>query len=169
MGHKPPIPEKLSTEGKDFLGHCLESEPKRRWTASMLLDHPFVKVRHCYGKWLKWTAELMFKGQLLCKMHFLMCFIHKMCPRCRDTQRVRKYNPPFSSVPTSLKIGGSTELIQICCGHGDITKMWAGFTLNSWQGPAHGPMVHYQKRCCIRNNVRRVLGEIWSVFTLASI
>uniref|UniRef100_A0A3B5K830 Mitogen-activated protein kinase kinase kinase 4 n=1 Tax=Takifugu rubripes TaxID=31033 RepID=A0A3B5K830_TAKRU len=43
MGHKPPIPEKLSTEGKDFLGHCLESEPKRRWTASMLLDHPFVK------------------------------------------------------------------------------------------------------------------------------
>ncbi|XP_077468878.1 mitogen-activated protein kinase kinase kinase 4 isoform X1 [Stigmatopora argus] len=44
MGHKPPIPEKLSTEGKDFLGHCLESEPKQRWTASMLLDHPFVKV-----------------------------------------------------------------------------------------------------------------------------
>ncbi|XP_059373204.1 mitogen-activated protein kinase kinase kinase 4-like isoform X2 [Carassius carassius] len=44
MGHKPPIPEKLSTEGKDFLDHCLESEPKRRWTASALLDHPFVKV-----------------------------------------------------------------------------------------------------------------------------
>ncbi|XP_075874898.1 mitogen-activated protein kinase kinase kinase 4 isoform X3 [Nelusetta ayraudi] len=44
MGHKPQIPEKLSTEGKDFLGHCLESEPKRRWTASMLLDHTFVKV-----------------------------------------------------------------------------------------------------------------------------
>ncbi|XP_057197447.1 mitogen-activated protein kinase kinase kinase 4 isoform X1 [Triplophysa rosa] len=44
MGHKPPIPEKLSTEGKDFLAHCLESEPKRRWTASALLDHAFVKV-----------------------------------------------------------------------------------------------------------------------------
>uniref|UniRef100_A0A4W4HJB8 Mitogen-activated protein kinase kinase kinase 4 n=1 Tax=Electrophorus electricus TaxID=8005 RepID=A0A4W4HJB8_ELEEL len=44
MGHKPPIPEKLSTEGKDFLTHCLESDPKRRWTASALLDHPFVKV-----------------------------------------------------------------------------------------------------------------------------
>ncbi|XP_015218415.2 mitogen-activated protein kinase kinase kinase 4 isoform X2 [Lepisosteus oculatus] len=44
MGHKPPIPEKLSTEGKDFLSHCLESEPKQRWTASALLDHPFVKV-----------------------------------------------------------------------------------------------------------------------------
>ncbi|KAM9449735.1 mitogen-activated protein kinase kinase kinase 4 isoform 2-T2 [Clarias gariepinus] len=44
MGHKPPIPEKLSTEGKDFLTHCLESDPKCRWTASMLLDHPFVKV-----------------------------------------------------------------------------------------------------------------------------
>ncbi|XP_017316970.1 mitogen-activated protein kinase kinase kinase 4 isoform X3 [Ictalurus punctatus] len=44
MGHKPPIPEKLSTEGKDFLAHCLESEPKCRSTASVLLDHPFVKV-----------------------------------------------------------------------------------------------------------------------------
>ncbi|XP_072526477.1 mitogen-activated protein kinase kinase kinase 4 isoform X3 [Salminus brasiliensis] len=48
MGHKPPIPEKLSTEGKDFLSHCLESEPKRRWTASALLDHPFVKVTHTH-------------------------------------------------------------------------------------------------------------------------
>lgn len=48
MGHKPPIPEKLSTEGKDFLGHCLESDPKQRWTASTLLDHTFVKVRHAH-------------------------------------------------------------------------------------------------------------------------
>ncbi|XP_075780683.1 mitogen-activated protein kinase kinase kinase 4 isoform X4 [Pelodiscus sinensis] len=44
MGHKPPIPERVSPEGKDFLSHCLESEPKMRWTASQLLDHPFVKV-----------------------------------------------------------------------------------------------------------------------------
>ncbi|XP_064412039.1 mitogen-activated protein kinase kinase kinase 4 isoform X3 [Latimeria chalumnae] len=44
MGHKPPIPERLSPEGKDFLSHCLESDPKWRWTASQLLDHPFVKV-----------------------------------------------------------------------------------------------------------------------------
>lgn len=44
MGHKPPIPERLSPEGKDFLSHCLESDPKIRWTASQLLDHAFVKV-----------------------------------------------------------------------------------------------------------------------------
>ncbi|XP_054451451.1 mitogen-activated protein kinase kinase kinase 4 isoform X5 [Pteronotus mesoamericanus] len=44
MGHKPPIPDRLSPEGKDFLSHCLESEPRMRWTASQLLDHPFVKV-----------------------------------------------------------------------------------------------------------------------------
>nr|XP_060473237.1 mitogen-activated protein kinase kinase kinase 4 [Panthera onca] len=44
MGHKPPIPERLSPEGKDFLSHCLESEPRMRWTASQLLDHAFVKV-----------------------------------------------------------------------------------------------------------------------------
>ncbi|XP_029450009.1 mitogen-activated protein kinase kinase kinase 4 isoform X2 [Rhinatrema bivittatum] len=44
MGHKPPIPDRLSPEGKDFLCHCLESDPKMRWTASQLLDHSFVKV-----------------------------------------------------------------------------------------------------------------------------
>ncbi|XP_042320977.1 mitogen-activated protein kinase kinase kinase 4 isoform X6 [Sceloporus undulatus] len=44
MGHKPPIPDKISPEGKDFLSHCLESDPKMRWTASQLFDHPFVKV-----------------------------------------------------------------------------------------------------------------------------
>uniref|UniRef100_A0A8D1YZ68 Mitogen-activated protein kinase kinase kinase 4 n=1 Tax=Sus scrofa TaxID=9823 RepID=A0A8D1YZ68_PIG len=44
MGHKPPIPERLSPEGKDFLAHCLESEPRMRWTASQLLDHSFIKV-----------------------------------------------------------------------------------------------------------------------------
>ncbi|XP_045862818.1 mitogen-activated protein kinase kinase kinase 4 isoform X2 [Meles meles] len=44
MGHKPPIPERLSPEGKDFLSHCLEGEPRMRWTASQLLDHSFVKV-----------------------------------------------------------------------------------------------------------------------------
>ncbi|XP_047625745.1 mitogen-activated protein kinase kinase kinase 4 isoform X3 [Phacochoerus africanus] len=44
MGHKPPIPERLSPEGKDFLSHCLESEPRMRWTASQLLDHSFIKV-----------------------------------------------------------------------------------------------------------------------------
>ncbi|XP_042320945.1 mitogen-activated protein kinase kinase kinase 4 isoform X2 [Sceloporus undulatus] len=43
MGHKPPIPDKISPEGKDFLSHCLESDPKMRWTASQLFDHPFVK------------------------------------------------------------------------------------------------------------------------------
>ena len=44
MGHKPPIPERLSPEGKAFLSHCLESDPKIQWTASQLLDHAFVKV-----------------------------------------------------------------------------------------------------------------------------
>ena len=44
MGGTPAIPESLSEEGQDFLEHCLEHDPKQRWTASELLDHPFVKV-----------------------------------------------------------------------------------------------------------------------------
>ena len=48
------------------------------------------------------------------------------------------------------------ELIQICCGHDDITQLWAG---------AHGPIRNF----AIGNNAQRVFDVIWSVFTLAGI
>ncbi|XP_022751260.1 mitogen-activated protein kinase kinase kinase 18-like [Durio zibethinus] len=38
----PEIPVELSEEGKDFLGKCFIKDPKNRWTAEMLLDHPFM-------------------------------------------------------------------------------------------------------------------------------
>ncbi|XP_072983480.1 mitogen-activated protein kinase kinase kinase 20-like [Typha latifolia] len=38
------IPETVSEEGKDFLSRCLEDEPAKRWTARMLLRHPFVSA-----------------------------------------------------------------------------------------------------------------------------
>ncbi|KAE8693321.1 hypothetical protein F3Y22_tig00110813pilonHSYRG00162 [Hibiscus syriacus] len=38
----PGIPQVLSEEGQDFLGKCFVKDPKKRWTAEMLLDHPFV-------------------------------------------------------------------------------------------------------------------------------
>lgn len=38
----PEIPGKLCDEGKDFLGKCFVKDPRERWTAEMLLQHPFV-------------------------------------------------------------------------------------------------------------------------------
>ncbi|KAL3626812.1 hypothetical protein CASFOL_029384 [Castilleja foliolosa] len=38
----PQVPENLSEEGKDFLGKCFVKDPSQRWTAEMLLNHPFV-------------------------------------------------------------------------------------------------------------------------------
>ncbi|KAH7851475.1 hypothetical protein Vadar_012161 [Vaccinium darrowii] len=38
----PEIPKNFSEEGKDFLGKCFVKEPTKRWTAEMLLNHPFV-------------------------------------------------------------------------------------------------------------------------------
>ncbi|KAE8707052.1 hypothetical protein F3Y22_tig00110387pilonHSYRG00726 [Hibiscus syriacus] len=38
----PGIPQDLSEEGKDFLRKCFVKDPKKRWTAEMLLDHPFI-------------------------------------------------------------------------------------------------------------------------------
>lgn len=38
----PEVPGCLSDEGRDFLSLCFEKDSSRRWTAEMLLDHPFV-------------------------------------------------------------------------------------------------------------------------------
>ncbi|GAU46052.1 hypothetical protein TSUD_191230 [Trifolium subterraneum] len=39
----PVIPEELSKEGKDFAEKCFVIDPRKRWTAEMLLNHPFVE------------------------------------------------------------------------------------------------------------------------------
>ncbi|KAJ0231455.1 Mitogen-activated protein kinase kinase kinase 20 [Hirschfeldia incana] len=48
----PKVPEDLSEEGKDFLSKCFVKDPEKRWTAEMLLNHPFVVAVDCvdYGQ-----------------------------------------------------------------------------------------------------------------------
>ncbi|KAL5730565.1 hypothetical protein ACHQM5_003370 [Ranunculus cassubicifolius] len=41
----PEIPSEMSKEGKDFLKRCFVRNSDFRWTAEMLLLHPFVAVR----------------------------------------------------------------------------------------------------------------------------
>ena len=43
-GRAPAFPESITEEGKDFLKCCFELDPEERWTANVLLDHPFIKV-----------------------------------------------------------------------------------------------------------------------------
>ncbi|GAB4848985.1 hypothetical protein Ancab_003798 [Ancistrocladus abbreviatus] len=38
----PELPASLCVEGRDFLEKCFARDPIKRWTARMLLDHPFV-------------------------------------------------------------------------------------------------------------------------------
>ncbi|KAJ4836498.1 hypothetical protein Tsubulata_035486 [Turnera subulata] len=40
----PVVPQDLSDQGKDFLSKCFVKDPSQRWTAEMLLDHPFVSL-----------------------------------------------------------------------------------------------------------------------------
>ncbi|CAH9147467.1 unnamed protein product [Cuscuta epithymum] len=42
----PGFPSELSGQGRDFLGKCFIKDPRKRWTAEMLLNHPFVA---CHG------------------------------------------------------------------------------------------------------------------------
>uniref|UniRef100_A0A1J3IAX9 mitogen-activated protein kinase kinase kinase n=1 Tax=Noccaea caerulescens TaxID=107243 RepID=A0A1J3IAX9_NOCCA len=43
MRDSPPVPESMSPEGKDFLRLCFQRNPAERPTASMLLEHRFLK------------------------------------------------------------------------------------------------------------------------------
>ena len=43
LNRTPPIPETLSSEGKDFLHCCFRRNPAERSTAMKLLEHPFVR------------------------------------------------------------------------------------------------------------------------------
>ncbi|KAL5557087.1 hypothetical protein UlMin_039323 [Ulmus minor] len=43
MKDTPPIPDSLSSEGKDFLRCCFRRNPAERSTAAMLLEHRFLK------------------------------------------------------------------------------------------------------------------------------
>ena len=44
-GQHPPLPDRLSEEGQHFLKACFIHGQNYRWTAHMLEDHPFVKVK----------------------------------------------------------------------------------------------------------------------------
>lgn len=43
LRRSPPIPECLSSAGKDFLSRCLQRNPENRSSAASLLDHPFLR------------------------------------------------------------------------------------------------------------------------------
>ncbi|CAL1380948.1 unnamed protein product [Linum trigynum] len=40
----PAVPEESSAEVKDFLSNCFVKDPAARWTAAMLLEHPFLSA-----------------------------------------------------------------------------------------------------------------------------
>ncbi|KAI3675202.1 hypothetical protein L1987_84788 [Smallanthus sonchifolius] len=39
----PEIPDGFSDQAKDFVSKCLVRDPRRRWTAMELLEHPFIQ------------------------------------------------------------------------------------------------------------------------------
>ena len=41
----PEVPASLSAEAHDFLGKCFQRDPRKRWTSSQLLHHPFLTTR----------------------------------------------------------------------------------------------------------------------------
>ncbi|KAH7290375.1 hypothetical protein KP509_30G045500 [Ceratopteris richardii] len=44
LDEDPPLPKSISDDARDFLLHCLQRNPKDRWTTSQLLQHPFLRA-----------------------------------------------------------------------------------------------------------------------------
>ncbi|RWS06909.1 mitogen-activated protein kinase kinase kinase 4-like protein [Dinothrombium tinctorium] len=44
MGDIPEVPSDICEEGKDFIFHCLQHNPRCRWSTGQLLCHLFIKV-----------------------------------------------------------------------------------------------------------------------------
>ena len=113
----------------------------------------WTTVKHIYFTTkvgIETNNKMKLKGHLLCKIHFLIYFIHTyVFLVCKETYKV--------SENTTLSLFLLT-IIQTCCGHDDTTKMWAGLTLNSWQRSAHvwpnlsslSETLLYQKQCIVK-------------------
>ncbi|XP_059654343.1 mitogen-activated protein kinase kinase kinase 20-like [Cornus florida] len=56
---EPEIPEGFSANATDFLIRCLVREPSERWTAKMLLNHPFMVEHHPLPSSLKKASKLV--------------------------------------------------------------------------------------------------------------
>ncbi|XP_017978227.1 PREDICTED: mitogen-activated protein kinase kinase 7 [Theobroma cacao] len=48
-GESPNIPANMSSMGKNFLIKCFARDPNERWTASMLLSHPYLLPEHTFS------------------------------------------------------------------------------------------------------------------------
>lgn len=44
MGETPEIPDAFCGEDRSFIDHCLNHDPRLRWSTGQLLIHPFTKV-----------------------------------------------------------------------------------------------------------------------------
>ncbi|XP_059654350.1 mitogen-activated protein kinase kinase kinase 20-like [Cornus florida] len=56
---EPEIPEGFSANATDFLIRCLVREPSERWTAKMLLNHPFMVEHQPLPSSLKKASKLV--------------------------------------------------------------------------------------------------------------
>ncbi|OMO61218.1 hypothetical protein CCACVL1_23673 [Corchorus capsularis] len=62
-GKKPDIPEDMSTSGKDFVMKCFVRDPNERWSARMLLHHPFLQEKSTLGT--KFSDSISPESQLV--------------------------------------------------------------------------------------------------------
>ena len=55
------FPQMHSPEFQDFVSHCVQSNPEKRWTVDQLIEHPFIKRASSYNR-IKVMQDLIKEG-----------------------------------------------------------------------------------------------------------
>ena len=111
---------------------CYNCNPIRvrylRWPKSANVQKRPITLPLVYMNFSFRNYGYKLKGDLSCKMHFVMSFLHKS--RCVGVLAQRQKIKPSLFLRTQIsKNGATTELIQICVRYDVISEMWTHGTI----------------------------------------
>ncbi|KAK8495025.1 hypothetical protein V6N12_073648 [Hibiscus sabdariffa] len=124
MRDTPPTPETLSPEGKDFLRCCFQRNPAERPSASMLLEHRFIKGSN--------VQQILHRTKSLISNSFMhqYFFSGENC-LMRITRVLSPFYTPCSTFETTLKRARSSgHYFKVSAG-----KTASSLAVESWTEP----------------------------------
>jgi serine/threonine protein kinase len=117
----PEMPASLSAEAHDFLGKCFQRDPRKRWTSSQLLHHPFLTTR--------FVAKAVAVADAPLSPCSVMQFPHYFLASSVES------SVPILSMPSFLKRGlVCEEPNQKSCQEQSVENCWGSSPFNDFAG-----------------------------------
>ncbi|KAK4354696.1 hypothetical protein RND71_026890 [Anisodus tanguticus] len=122
LNKSPPVPETLSSEGKDFLRCCFQRKPADRPTALMLLEHPFVSNTNSR------EHNATVSG---CSEDFSGMKLHSPKELTNHNMELNLLSPGISSRHVKWSYKGETSHQSVTCDYGATSHLSPFYTRNT--------------------------------------